>query len=312
MCRICDNAGTIGIGGHIRPDGDCVGSCMALYLYLKKRYPQKKIEIFLEEPADIFGCISRIEDIISDFPEREPFGVFIALDCVKDRLGGSEAYFDSALHTVNIDHHISNENGCAMDNYIVPGASSTAELVYDLIDRDYMDEEIAKAVYIGMIHDTGVFHYSNTSPKTLRAAAELIGYGFDFPKLIDETFYEKTYMQNQLLGKTVFESTLLMDGKCIVGMIDRRTMDFYGAAPKDLDGIVNQLRITKGVEVAIFLYETDKLTYKVSLRSCGGVDVSEVASRFGGGGHVRAAGCTMTGTFQDIIDRLTDEIAKRL
>jgi len=89
-------------------------------------------------------------------------------------------------------------------------------------------------------------------------------------------------------------------------------MEFYGAEPKDLDGIVNQLRITKGVEVAIFLYETDTLTYKVSLRSCGGVDVARIAAFFGGGGHVRAAGCTMTGTFHDVVNNLSAEIAKQL
>lgn len=310
--QICGNAETIGISGHIRPDGDCVGSCMALYLYLKKRYPNKRIEIFLEKPADIFNCISNIEEVISDYPKREPFDVFFALDCTKDRLGGAEPYFERAAHTVNIDHHISNANGCGMENYVAPNAGSTAEVVYGLIDHKLLDREIAKALYIGIIHDTGVFHYSNTSPETLRIAADLIGYDFDFPKLIDETFYEKTYVQNQILGKAVVESSLLMDGKCIVGSVDRQTMDFYGAGPKDLDGIVNQLRITRGVEVAVFLYETENLTYKVSLRSCGKVDVSRIATWFGGGGHVRAAGCTMNGTVRDIMDRLSIEIAKQI
>lgn len=310
--QICGNAETIGISGHIRPDGDCVGSCMALYLYLKKRYPNKRIEIFLEKPADIFNCISNIGEVISDYPKREPFDVFFALDCTKDRLGGAEPYFERAAHTVNIDHHISNENGCGMDNCIVPNAGSTAEVVYGLIDHKFLDREIAKALYIGIIHDTGVFHYSNTSPETLRIAADLISYDFDFPKLIDETFYEKTFVQNQILGKAVVESRLLMDGKCIVGSVDRQTMDFYGAVPKDLDGIVNQLRITRGVEVAVFLYETEKLTYKVSLRSCGKVDVSRIATWFGGGGHVRAAGCTMNGTVRDIMDQLSIEIAKQI
>lgn len=310
--QICGNAETIGISGHIRPDGDCVGSCMALYLYLKKRYPNKRIEIFLEKPADIFNCIRNIEEVISDYPKREPFDVFFALDCTKDRLGGAEPYFERAAHTVNIDHHISNENGCGMDNCIVPNAGSTAEVVYGLIDHKFLDREIAKALYIGIIHDTGVFHYSNTSPETLRIAADLISYDFDFPKLIDETFYEKTYVQNQILGKAVVESSLLMDGKCIVGSVDRQTMDFYGAGPKDLDGIVNQLRITRGVEVAVFLYETESLTYKVSLRSCGKVDVSRIATCFGGGGHVRAAGCTMNGTVRDIMDQLSIEIAKQI
>lgn len=312
LWNICDAAGSIGISGHVRPDGDCVGSCLACYLYLKKKYPDKRIELFLEKPAEIFACISGFGEINSEFPKREAFDVFFALDCAADRLGDAEPYFQAAKHTVNIDHHISNANGCGMENIIDVEASSTAELIYELIGKDNLDAETAKAVYIGIIHDTGVFHYSNTSPKTLRIAADLIGYGFDFPKLIDETFHEKTYVQNQILGRAVLESFLFMDGRCIVGSVSRRTMEFYGAEPKDLDGIVNQLRITKGVEVAIFLYETATLTYKVSLRSCGAVDVSKIATFFGGGGHVRAAGCTMTGTFHDVVNNLSGQIAKQM
>lgn len=310
--KICDAAKSIGISGHVRPDGDCVGSCLACYLYLKKKYPDKQIELFLEKPADIFQCISGFDEINSTFPKRDAFDVFLVLDCTADRLGDAEPYFRAARHTVNVDHHISNPNGCGMDNEIDTGASSTSELVYGLIGRDNLDVEIAKAIYVGIIHDTGVFHYSNTSPRTLRIAADLIEYGFDFPKIIDETFYEKTYVQNHILGRAVLESFLFMDGRCIVGSISRKIMEFYGAEPKDLDGIVNQLRITKGVEVAIFLYETATLTYKVSLRSCGTVDVSRVATFFGGGGHVRAAGCTMTGTFHDVVNNLSGQIAKQL
>lgn len=308
----CDQAASIGISGHVRPDGDCVGSCLACYLYLKKKYPDKRVELFLEKPAEIFQCISGFDEINSEFPERKAFDVFFAVDCAADRLGEAESYFREAAYTVNIDHHISNENGCGMENVIDVNASSTAELMYELIGKENMDAEIAKAIYIGIIHDTGVFHYSCTSPKTFRIAADLIGYGFDFPKIIDETFYEKTYVQNQILGRAVLESFLFMDGKCIVGSVSRKTMEFYGAEPKDLDGIVNQLRITKGVEVAIFLYETGTLTYKVSLRSCGSVDVAKIAAFFGGGGHVRASGCTMTGTFHDVVNNLSAEIAKQL
>lgn len=306
-------ASTIGIGGHLRPDGDCIGSAMGLYLYLSKTCPRADIQVFLEEPADIFRCISQIEQIHTDFEtEIEQFDVFIALDTTKDRLGKAEDYFDRAKKRINIDHHISNK-GCGDVNYIMPKASSTCELVYDLItDKEKMDEEIAKAIYIGMIHDTGVFQYSNTSPSTLRAAAELISYGFDFPKLIDETFYEKTYVQNQILGRALLESILFMNGKCVVSMIDKKTMNFYQAEPHDLEGIVNQLRNTKGVECAIFMYQLDVLEYKVSLRSNGRVNVEKVASFFGGGGHERAAGVTMQGTFHDIVNNLSAQIAVQL
>ena len=308
------DAKTIGISGHIRPDGDCVGSCMGLYLYLKKVCPAAAIQVMIERPADVFSCIRGIEEISSDFkPITEKFDVYIALDSEKSRIGEAEKFFDQAEKRINIDHHISNAKGSGDVNYVVPTASSASELVYDVIgDKSDIDADIAKALYIGIIHDTGVFQYSNTSPKTMKIAAELISYGFDFPELIDKTFYEKTYVQNQILGRALLESILFMDGKCIVSMIDKKTMAFYNADSHDLEGIVSQLRSTKGVECAIFLYQTDTLEYKVSLRSNGAVDVAKVASFFGGGGHVRAAGVTMQGTFYDIVNNLSAQIEKQL
>ena len=218
-------AGSIGISGHIRPDGDCVGAVMGLYLFLKKVRPGAKVQVLLEKPADIFSCIKDVEEIHTDFTtDIACFDVFFALDTSKDRMGEAEKYFDSAKKKINIDHHISNK-GCGDVNDIVPDASSASELVYNAIsDKSLLDKEIAKALYIGIIHDTGVFQYSNTSPATLKAAADLISYGFDFPRLIDETFYEKTYVQNQILGRALLESIMFMDGRCVVSMIDRKTM----------------------------------------------------------------------------------------
>lgn len=304
---------TIGIGGHIRPDGDCIGAALGLYLYLLKVCPEAKVEVFLEKPADVFSCISKIDQVHTDFiTEVEQFDVFIALDTSKDRLGGAQKYFENAKKRINIDHHVSN-SGCGDVNEIVPDKSSTSELIYDLIeDKSMIDEEIAKALYIGIIHDTGVFQYSNTSPATLKAAAELVSHGFDFSRLIEETFYEKSYVQTQILGRALLESILFMDGKCVVSMVDRKTMKFYKAQPYDLEGITSQLRNIKGVECAIFMYQLDTLEYKVSLRSGGKVDVAKVAAFFGGGGHKRAAGVTMQGTFHDIVNNLSAHIDAQL
>ena len=306
-------ASTIGISGHVRPDGDCVGSAMGLYLYLKKACPEAEVQVMLEKPADIFGCIKGIEDIHTDFTTQiDVFDVFIAVDCGKDRIGEAEKYFDSAKKTINIDHHVS-DSGSGEVNYIDASASSASELVYKTMeDKTLIDAEIAKAIYIGIIHDTGIFQYSNTSPETLRIAAELIAYGFDFSRLIDETFYEKTYVQNQILGRALLESILFMDGRCVVSMIDKKTMNFYQAQPSDLEGIVSQLRNTRGVECAIFMYQLETMKYKVSLRSNGKVNVAKVAEFFGGGGHVRAAGVTMQGTFHDITNNLAAQIAQQL
>ncbi|HJA94029.1 MAG TPA: bifunctional oligoribonuclease/PAP phosphatase NrnA [Candidatus Eisenbergiella merdipullorum] len=308
----CKGAGSIGIGGHVRPDGDCIGSCMGLYLYLKKELPQADIQVFLEKPADIYGCISRIGDVDSTCDEQKKFDVFFALDTSADRIGVAGTCFKMAGKRINIDHHISNENGCGDVNFVDPSASSTSELVYRLIGSEGLDRDIAEALYMGIVHDTGCFQYSCTSPSTLRAAADLISYGFDFSRLIEETFYEKNYLQAQILGRALLESIRFMDGRCVVSALSRKTLDFYGAGPQDLEGIVSQLRSIKGVECAIFLYETGVQEYKVSLRSSEKVNVAAIASYFGGGGHIRAAGCTMMGTAYDVINNLSLHIERQL
>lgn len=305
-------ARSIGISGHIRPDGDCVGSAMALYLYLQKiTEAGTEVSVYLEQPPETFGAIKGIEQIQTEALEDKVHDVFFALDCEKSRLGFAEKLFEQAKKTINVDHHISNL-GCGRVNYVVPTASSTSELIYDLLDKEQMDRDIAMAIYTGIIHDTGVFQYSNTSPKTMRIAADLLEYGFDFSTLIEESFYQKTYWQNQIMGRALLESIMFLNGRCIVSAVDRKLMEFYHATPKDLDGIVNQLKIIKGVECAVFMYETDNLEYKVSMRSTDRVDVAKVASYFGGGGHKKAAGCTMKGTFHDVINNLSLHIERQL
>lgn len=312
----CKDAQRIGIGGHIRPDGDCVGACLSLYQYLKKCLKENvAVKVYLEKPAPIFAQLKGFDDIITDFPEEEEFDVFFVLDCNLERLGDGAKYFHSAKRRINIDHHISN-TGCGDLNYVMPNIGSTSEIIYDLIvaegNESVLDREMAETLYTGIIHDTGVFQYSNTTPKTMEIGAKLIAYGFDFPRLIEETFYQRTYHQTQILGRALMESIRFMDGQCIASCVDKKMMDFYEVTTHDFDGIVNQLRNIKGVHCAIFMYQTGTLEYKISMRSDEYVDVSKVATYFGGGGHMRAAGCTMQGTFHDCVNNLSLHIEKQL
>ena len=306
------NAKTIGITGHIRPDGDCIGASMGMYLYLKKSMPEAEIRVFLEDIPTIFNLIQDADKIESAEGKEDVMDAFLVLDCAVDRTGPAEKMVRKAGKIINIDHHISNAAGSGDINYVVPQASSASEVCYEVMKKEYVDRAVAEALYIGIVNDTGVFQYSCTSKRTMEIAGELIAYGFPFPELIQKTFYEKTYLQNQLLGRALLESILFMDGRCIVTCIDQKTMDFYEAKPKHLDGIVSQLRNTRGVDCAIFMYETGFQTYKVSLRSNEKVDVSKIAELFSGGGHARAAGCTMNGTYHDIINNLSGYIEAQM
>lgn len=310
--EILKGKNSIGLGGHVRPDGDCIGSCVGLYLYLKEQYPQIRTDVYLEQIPEAYEMISGTEEVKTEVPEDTEYDLFICLDCgdVK-RLGAAGVLFEKAKETLCIDHHVSNE-AFADYNYIEPDASSTSELVYRLADPDRISLPVAEALYMGIAHDTGVFQYSCTSPETMEIAAQLMRKGINGPEIIDKTYYEKSYVQNQILGRALLESMLIMHKKCIVSVIRKRSMEFFQAAPADLEGIVSQLRQTKGVEVALFLHETEPQQFKVSMRSKGKVDVSVIAKHFGGGGHVCAAGVTMKGSSHDVINNITEQIALQL
>lgn len=303
----------IAIGGHVRPDGDCVGSCMALYHYLKLNLPvDARVDVFLEPIAERFHVIEDVNLVKQSLDKEElVYDVFIALDSGSlDRLGDSIKYFETAKRTINIDHHISNTN-YANTNHVIMDASSTCEVLFDLFEEDKINTTIAKALYLGIIHDTGVFKHSNTSRKTMDIAGRLIEKDIPFSKLIDETFYLKTHLQNQILGYCLMKSMLVLEGSIILSYLKKDEMEKYQVSSKDLDGVIDQLRITSGVEVAIFIYETDK-DFKVSMRSNGLVDVRKIAEKFAGGGHIKAAGCSMSGTIHDIINSLTGYIECQL
>lgn len=305
-------ANSIGISGHIRPDGDCVGSCLGLYNYINESYKEKEVDVYLDSFSDSFSFITGVDQVKSASGVTKKYDLFISLDCgSSDRLGNAEKLFQTADKNIVIDHHISNTR-FGMVNIVEADRSSTCELVFSLLEENCISTNTAQALYLGIIHDTGVFKHSNTSKETMLIAGKLMERGIPFSKIIDETFYQKTYVQNQILGRCLLESFLLLDGKVIASCVGQRILDFYEAKPEDLDGVVDQLRITKGVEVAVLAYEVQFGEYKVSMRSNGKVDVSKIAVYFGGGGHVKAAGCSLKGSYRDVITNITGHIENQL
>lgn len=303
---------TVAIGGHIRPDGDCIGSCLGVWNYIRDNYPEIQADVYLEQIVPKFRFLNGAELVKTDCNEDKVYDLFISLDASdKERLGAAVRYLDTAKRTVCIDHHITNP-GFADENVIEATASSASEVLYGLLDPEKVDKDCAEALYTGIVHDSGVFQYSNTSAKTLRTAADLIARGIDFPSIIDHSFYEKTFAQNRILGKVLDRARLYADGAVIAGVASPEDMKAYGVTKQDMDGIVSQLRLTRGVQAAIFLYPAEDGAYKVSLRANGQMRVSDVAAAFGGGGHVKAAGCTMTGTPEEIIEKLLVECKKQL
>ena len=310
LTDLLENEKCIGITGHIRPDGDCIGSTLGLYNYLTENMPSADVFLFLEEVGEEFMFLCNI-DKIKNKPSDLKFDVFFVLDCSSiDRIEPFEKCFNNAKKTVCIDHHISNLNYADV-SIVEEQASSTCEVLYKLFDEEKVSKAVAECIYTGIIHDTGVFKYSCTSALTMQIAGKLMDKGIDYPQIIDESFYKKTYIQNQILGRALLESVIFYNGKCIFSAISQEVLDFYGVTGKELGGIVEQLRLTDGVDVAIFMYQTGENEYKVSLRSKKDIDVAQIAMYFGGGGHVRAAGFTAEGKVHHIINAIGELIEKQ-
>lgn len=310
LSDILKDVKSVGITGHIRPDGDCTGSVLALYNYIVENMPETDVDLYLEQPGSEFYYLKNI-DKIKNTPEDKKYDVFFVLDCSSfDRIEPFISCFNNASKTVCIDHHVSN-TGFTDLSKIEPQASSACEVLYGTMDADKISRNVAECIYTGIIHDTGVFKYSCTSKKTMEIAGEMMEKGIDYSDIIDNTFYKKTYVQNQILGRALLESVLFYDGKCIFTTVTIDEMEFYGVTGRELGGIVEQLRLTDGVEVAIFLYQTGEEEYKVSLRSKKKIDVAAIATQFGGGGHVRAAGYTAKGSVYQIINSIGELIEKQ-
>ena len=309
---IIEDKNLIGIAGHVRPDGDCVGSTLAVYNYIKDNYPEKDVRIYLEPIPNIFKFLKRANEIRSDYKDDVIFDLFIAEDCGDlGRLGNAAKYFENAKSTLCIDHHVSNSS-FADENYIFPKASSTCELVFELIDIQKLSLQIAECLYTGMVHDTGVFQYSCTSAKTMEIAGVLMETGIDYPKIVDDTFYTKTFGQNKILGLALLNAELYLDGAVIATVVFQEDMKRFSVLPKHLDGIVNQLRVTKDTKIALFLYENEDGTFKGSLRVNGDTNVADIAAQFGGGGHVKAAGFSIEGPIDTAMERILNVIREKI
>lgn len=310
--REIEAANKIVILGHKRPDGDCVGSCLSLYNYILDNYEEKEVDIYLENFKKEFMFLRGADKILHEKQEQQ-YDLCISVDSGDlDRHGDFVTYFHEAKRTMCIDHHVSNV-GFGDVCFLKTDCCAAAEVIYTLMDKDKIGQECAECLYLGIVHDTGVFKFSNTTKQTMEIAGALIEKGARNTLVIDGTFYKKTFKQNKMLAKALDAAFTMFDGKVIVSCLTKDVFDELSATNIDTDGIVDALRITDGVECALWMYEyPQKGKFKCSLRSNSIVNVNLVACALNGGGHVRASGCEVKGDKDTIILKITDLIKEQL
>lgn len=291
--------------GHINPDGDCLGSSLGVYNYIKNMSGDKSsiIKVHLSDVYDKFSFLPGYTSIDSSLT-AEPYGLAIVCDSASiERLGKFKIYLKSARQILMLDHHATNTG--FGDFYVIrPDASSTSEVAYSLMDPAFFDKNVALCIYTGIVHDTGVFRYSSTHPSTMKIAARCMEFGIDFNRVIEDSFFSMTLRQKKMLGHCLINMQSAFDGKLVYAYADVTLRDKFGGPSLDMDGMIDNIRTTAGALTAFFIYPSRDGRLKVSLRSnTDDIDVSIIAQYFGGGGHKRAAGCFVSSDVEkDISD----------
>lgn len=300
---------------HVQPDGDAAGSTFATAYMLQalgKRYTLIN-EGAIPEKFQFLGGAHSVVQYALQPPERK-FAIVISVDCADfGRIGQVQHCLDDNVLLLNIDHHATNDAFGAV-NLVRADAAATVEVLYDLAVTLGIpfSAELNDCIYTGLLTDTGGFRYSNTSPKVLQIAADMLARGVK-GHVLAETFLEKmTVPQVSLLRKGLSTLSFAHGNRVAWLSVSLNDLTDTGASNDDMDGLVNYARNVEGVEVGMLFKEKQPGVVKVSLRSGGQADVAEIAKRFGGGGHVRAAGCTVSGSLTEAIEQVVKEVGKAL
>ena len=310
LIEVLKNEDNFGIIGHIRPDGDCIGSQIALYLTLQSM--GKKVRMFNKGPIpDYYLFLSNITEIEKEWPLNPEPNILIFIDCGEpDRVYEN---FKFNQFSINIDHHQKN-HGFGNINYVDPGACSVGEQIFNIIKslKTPITKDIAECLYLSILADTGSFKFSNTNAGTFDLASKLVKAGANPSKIATE-FYENSppesiYLIAEVLSTMKFEC----GGKFVWGEINQEKYKKWGGEKNEPEGLVSFMRGIKGVTVSTLLHELKEGGLRAGLRSKDNIDVSRIARKLGGGGHINASGCYIRGNYEELKKLVIDTIKNEL
>ena len=304
--KIIGDAQTIILTAHIRPDGDAIGSTLGLMHYLREQGKDARVLIDDEIPR-IFNVLPGIEMIERPAEgQRYTADLLIVCDVELKRTGAVLDAVD-AVRVLNIDHHVTNDEA-AEYLYLNPDYAATCEIMHDLVRTmgGTFTLDVATCLYTGMATDTGFFRFSNTTPHTMRAAADLVEVGVR-PNIISVAMEMKSYDEVMAQVRAIRNLEMFYDGKVAAVFIDEERAKEVTTT----EGLLDKLRVIEGTQVVFFMKWLEKDTYRISMRSKG-TNVSRIAQSFGGGGHVRAAGCTLHGSFDEAKKTILAAIGEEL
>jgi bifunctional oligoribonuclease and PAP phosphatase NrnA len=297
------------LAGHVNPDGDCLGSMCALALSLKMAGK----DVLVIAPDDIpenYRFLPCSDEISNELPVDRRFDVCIIVDSDRpSRLGAAEDVLSLASSLLVIDHHKESQWDSGVQ-LIDCSSASCGDIVFDLLTEAGfpITEAVANSLMTAIITDTGSFRFSNVTPLTFRRAASLIEAGASVPMITQQVFDSRPLSYTKLLAHALSSLVVTNDGEIAYMALRRSDFREAGAEDSETEGIVNYARTVRGVEVALLFREMDDDTVRVSLRSAGTVDVSDVAQSFGGGGHRVASGCTVNAPFEQAVNLVLNAV----
>jgi phosphoesterase RecJ-like protein len=284
---------TFFIAGHIKPDGDSLGSALALALELKKL--GKKVSVYCaDEIPDYLKFLKGSETIKKTAKKTDFFDCAIILECMDFARMGNIIGPKQTNKIINIDHHLAHTNFGAV-NYIVPTSSSTAELILNIFEymKIKLSQYSAECLYTGLLTDTGRFQQLNTTANSHIAAAKLMQYNIDINKIYKKIYENSSISALKLQGLALRSIKTTFDDKFAYIILTKDMFKKSGMKTDNSEGIINYTLRIKNVEVGCLFQEIDKKNTKISFRSIKDFNVLEIAQKFGGGGHKNAAGCSL-------------------
>lgn len=314
IAGILKKKSSIAIMSHVMPDGDSIGSMLTLFNVLKSL--GKKVDVYSSDAAPEtfsflpgYDFIKYCDDITDDIYE-----VTAVLDCGSlERTGKCSKIAEKSGVTINIDHHGTNSLFADL-NLVDTNASSTGELIYQIIKLMGVDisKDEGACLYTAILTDTGGFRYSNTTSMTHEITGDLINTGIDFGRIHELIYNNYKYQDIKLMGRVLSNIELICNGRASYIQLlknDIKDMDLENLNTSDF---INYARDINGVEAAIFVKEVEEGEYKVSFRSKHIVDVKKICEKYNGGGHIRAAGCTITGSLPEVKQSIINDLEKAL
>lgn len=301
--RLLCQAQTVAIAGHVHPDGDCYASVLGLGLVLSAA--GKTVDMLAEEKLPHFSYLPAFSSL-QPVEEDKHYDLFIRVDLGDTlRMGRAQHAFANSTHTINFDHHLTNDGLCEQA-VLDPRASSTCEIIAAfLLDQGWeISAEAATAFYAGITTDSNRFLYDTARASTLRLAAKLLDLGADANRVYFHEYQNEKANRIAYEGAVVEHALSLHDGRLMLANITQDLLKQYALTMAEAEGVVDTLRNLEGVEVSVILKEQEEDVQKVSLRSKEYVNVAEIAKVFGGGGHTKAAGATIEGTNEEVFPRL--------